>query len=220
MRIAPAMAMTVRWNHSAKMSTRLTTKMVVAIAPCMPARPTGRLEAAGAGERVLERRPRRVGVDREHDVPQHGVGLGLGDRVGVGLQIGAHHRGVDDPARLEIVTGRRDGLADLDGPLQHSLLLDGLAAHALDGAGHARAHPQLGVGGVGDRVHLEFGDVAGGDLELGLADGRFHGPPRYFGARGSRYSDYNPRTADAPHRRRPRRSPPAPRLRYDARLEG
>src|SRR5665647_1489080 len=100
MRIAPAMAMTVRWNHSAKMSTRLTTKMVVAIAPCMPARPTGRLEAAGAGERVLERRPRRVGVDREHDVPQHGVGLGLQ----VGHRLGHHDAGALVPVSYTHLT--------------------------------------------------------------------------------------------------------------------
>ena len=72
------------------------------------------------------------------------------------------------------------------GPCSMASFSIGLAADALDGAGHAGAHPQLGVGGVGDGVHLELGDVAGGDLELGLADRRLHGPPGCVGARGRR----------------------------------
>ena len=39
-------------------------------------------------------------------------------------------------------------------------------------AGHPAAVAQLGVGGVGDRVHLELRHVGGDDLQLG------HGPYR------------------------------------------
>ena len=72
------------------------------------------------------------------------------------LQVGTHDGGVDDPSRLEVVAGGGDGLAHLDGALEHGLLLDGLAAGALDGSGDAGAHPQLVVGGVGDGVDVEL----------------------------------------------------------------
>ena len=82
---------------------------------------------------------------------------------------GLRERDVDDPAGLEVVAGGDHGFADLDGPLQHGLLLDGLAAGALDGGGDAVVHPELGGRGRDDGVHLELGDVAAGEFELGLA---------------------------------------------------
>ena len=90
----------------------------------------------------------------------------LRDEVGVGLQVLAHDGAVDDVLRRQAPGAGRDRVADLDRALRHRLALDLVAAGALDRARHACAHPEVVVGGVGDRVDLELRDVALDDLEL------------------------------------------------------
>src|SRR5207253_1681006 len=86
-----------------------------------------------------------------------------------------------DPARRQRARAGRDRLADRDRPLRDRLALDLLAARALDRARDARAHPEVVVRRVRDRVDLEPGDVALDDLELharimsGNDEGRFGG---------------------------------------------
>jgi hypothetical protein len=74
---------------------------------------------------------------------------------------------VDDPASGEPAGVRRNRVAHLDRSLLDRLALDLVAAGALDRARDARAHPQLVVRRVGDRVDIQLRDVT-------LDDGEFH----------------------------------------------
>src|SRR5262249_25050275 len=69
------------------------------------------------------------------------------------------------------------GLADLHRTLTHRVFLDDRAALALDGAGHSRAHQELGVGRVDDRIDLRVRDVAELDRDGGRAELGLHRPP-------------------------------------------
>jgi hypothetical protein len=67
---------------------------------------------------------------------------------------------MDDVFGLEVAGARHDHVADLDRALRHRLGLDLASTRALDRPGDAGAHPQLVVGRVRDRVHVELRNVA------------------------------------------------------------
>src|SRR5262245_7637039 len=73
---------------------------------------------------------------------------------------------MDHPAGRKPPGLGRDCVPDLDRTLRDRLPLDLLPSGALDRPGHAGAHPEVVVGGVGDRVDRERSDVAVDDLEL------------------------------------------------------
>ena len=73
---------------------------------------------------------------------------------------------MDHPAGVEPSAPGCDGIADLHGPLRNGLALDLLAAGVLDRTGHARAHPEVVVRRVRDRIDHERRDVALDDLQL------------------------------------------------------
>ena len=77
-----------------------------------------------------------------------------------------HDSAVDYPPHVEVAGSGRDGVTDLDRTLGDRLPLDLLAAGSLDRPGDPRSHPQVVVGRVRDRVHVELRDVTVDDFEL------------------------------------------------------
>ena len=73
---------------------------------------------------------------------------------------------MDHVARRKPPRTGRDSVPDLDRPERHRLVLDLVTAGPSDRAGHARAHPQVVVRGVRDRIDLELRDVAVDDVQL------------------------------------------------------
>src|SRR6266542_1147537 len=98
------------------------------------------------------------------------------DLVGVGLEVAAHGGSMDHVRGGQIAGHGEHGLARLDRPLAHGLLLDDGAALPLNRACDAGPHPELGIGRIDDRVDLGLRDVAAGDRDGGAADLDLHRP--------------------------------------------
>jgi hypothetical protein len=74
---------------------------------------------------------------------------------------------VDDPAARHRAARRLDGLAEPDRSARPRLLVDRRTAGARDRRRDAAAVQEPRVGGVGDRVHGERGDVGVEHLDRG-----------------------------------------------------
>jgi hypothetical protein len=88
------------------------------------------------------------------------------DDLGGGRATELHGRGVDHPPARHLTGRRLDRFPEPDRRPLVALALDLRAACPGDRASNPAAVPQLGVGGVRDRVDLEFGDVRLLDLDL------------------------------------------------------
>jgi hypothetical protein len=110
-------------------------------------------ERAGAELVRLRQRARRGGADRLRG----------------GRAARLHGRRVDHPPGRHLAGTRLDRLAEPDRRPLGALALDRRPAGPRDRPGDAAAVAQLGVGGVGDRFHLELRDVRLADLDLGHA---------------------------------------------------
>src|SRR5262249_4351103 len=84
---------------------------------------------------------------------------GTSHDVGIRLQVGSHHDGVDDVSRLQISAGGQHGFADLYRALAHCLFLDDDSALTLDRRGDTRRHRERGIGRIHQCVDLAVGDV-------------------------------------------------------------
>jgi hypothetical protein len=73
---------------------------------------------------------------------------------------------VNDIPRFQPAAARDDGVTDFDRPLSDGLGLDLAPAGALDRARDAGSHPEMVVGSVCDRIHVQRRDVSLDDLQL------------------------------------------------------
>src|SRR5215211_7607543 len=138
----------------------------VEVAPYLLDLDAGRLiqrEAADAGPEGHQSEALRSELVR--------FGEGAGGRPPDDLRRGRtsklHGGGVDHPPARHFAGGRLDRLAEPDRRALVALGLHRRPAGPRDRASHAAAVPQLGVGGVGDRVDLELRDVRLLNLDLG-----------------------------------------------------
>src|SRR5580704_427133 len=98
-----------------------------------------------------------------------------GDLRRICFEIFVHSCCVDDVGGGQVAGDREHGLADLDRALAQGVLLDDVAPLPFQGPGYSRAHQELGVGGIDDRIDLGFRDVPTLYLDGGLADLALHG---------------------------------------------
>src|SRR5712692_9500338 len=98
------------------------------------------------------------------------------DLVGIGLEVEPHGGRVDHVGGGQVAGHGKHGLPRLDGSLPHGFFFDDGAAFSLYRPRHARAHPQLGVGGIDDGVDLGLRDIAPVYRDCGAADLDLHDP--------------------------------------------
>src|SRR5712691_6765768 len=98
------------------------------------------------------------------------------DLVGIGLEVEPHGGRVDHVGGGQVAGHGKHGLSRLDGSLPHGFFFDDGAAFSLHRPRHARAHPQLGVGGIDDGVDLGLRDIAPVYRDCGAADLDLHDP--------------------------------------------
>ena len=91
---------------------------------------------------------------------------GLSDDLRGSRAAELHRRAVDHPAGGHLARRRLDGFAEPDRSPLVALGLYRWTASPRDRAGHTTAMPELRVGGVGDGIDLELGDVRLLDLDL------------------------------------------------------
>jgi hypothetical protein len=124
--------------------------------------------------RLVQRKAADAGAesDQSEALRPELVGLGEGARGGVaddlpGGRTAELHRGrMNDPATWHPARRRLDCLTQADRRPLVALRLHSRATGPRDRARDAASVPELGVGGVGDGVHLELGDVRLLDLDL------------------------------------------------------